>query len=321
MLSRLLALSLLTALPAAGTPLQEAQAIQKPPVLSVEELVLQYYQPKHAQASYLANKLEDLVGREFHVKERGGYASRSVDDIFQMGGAVGIYDTRDYVQRVLTLAAELDQRWESDAVPELETLQYRPRFLTIDVVEEALRPFNRRILVGDDYKSNISKVEERSILIVRDSPERLVEIRALLDALDVPEEQVRLTCWMIDGVPNSGHDSSLPKDLSTNLEKLLPGFGFQVRGFAMLQTTLSIGTSREVELNDERAIFKFRPTAYDAESGSLTVTYCELEQPETLSQHERSYFRTNAIFRGGEYTVLGAVGTQPVFLVVRVTGG
>ena len=68
-------------------------------------------------------------------------------------------------------------------------------------------------------------------------------------------------------------------------------------------------------------MFTFRPIAYDAQTGSLSVSRCGLFQPDTPSLDERTYFQTSAIFRGGEYTVLGAVGTEPVFLVVRVTKG
>lgn len=286
------------------------------PVLSVDELVLRYFVPEHASASRLSDTLWQLVGREFYVLERGGYASEKVDDLFELGGQIGVYDTEEYVNRVLALAGELDRESASRAqtAGSYVTRTYTPRFVTLDLLDRALQPFVRQILVGDEWAPNVTSVRDRGLLVLRDEQACLDEMLALLASLDVPERQVRLTCWLVSGVTNAGNDPSLPKELVQDLGKLMPGMGFQARGFAMLNTTASVERPRSVQLESDSS-FQFLPSAYDGETGTLTVASCALQSGG------RELFSTSAVFRGGEFTVVGAVGADPVFLVVRVTPG
>jgi hypothetical protein len=52
---------------------------------------------------------------------------------------------------------------------------------------------------------------------------------------------------------------------------------------------------------------------YDRETGALPITRCRFEA--TTGQE----FETSLTLRAGEYTVLGAAGVDPLFVVLHVT--
>ena len=69
--------------------------------------------------------------------------------------------------------------------------------------------------------------------------------------------------------------------------------------------------------------------AFDAHTGSMTVRECSL-----VKQHKEhvgvpggivteirteEVFSTSVVLRGGEYTVLGATGREPIFVVLKLT--
>jgi len=179
---------------------------------------------------------------------------------------------------------------------------------------------------------NIAMVEDRSLVVVRETGGTLVEIQSLLDRIDVPEPQVMLTFYAIQGTTEEPDGGPLPEELTKNLERLLPQYRFEALGLAMIQTSAAAG--REVSLRIDAGgtdgfEVQFRPVAFDEKTSSLTIERCSVARDvyqtanvggvmQTQGVRSERLFTTNTILRGGEYTVLGATGADPVFVVIRL---
>ena len=297
-----------------------ARPVEEPesPLLRLDDLTLVQYRPANLGAEELYHFSFDLVGRYFWVEERGGLQGNPIENLSVLGREIVVYDTEPYVRRVLELFHKLDVPHEEEeaAAPLLETIQYRPRYLTLESAHSALGSYNRVLRsqeTGGAGGPNISAMRERGLLVIRDRLETLAEIRGLLARLDVPEPQVLITCYLLaDG---GREDAGLPPELAQNLGALLPGFRFQRMGFAFLQVAATPGDDVELDLGNGYQL-SLEPRAFDTETGSLTVRQCSLRR--RVADSTQRVFTTSTILRGGEYTVLGAGGSDPVFVALGV---
>jgi len=142
---------------------------------------------------------------------------------------------------------------------------------------------------------------------------------ALLEKADRPQRQVLVTCYLLAG--GVGLDSAgVPAELAQHLGKLVPDFGFRRIGFAMLQSSVAPSGLVRLKFDGPQRTgytFTFFPTAFDRETNSMTVERCSLEW--SGGEESTVIFSTSTVLRGGEYTVLGASGADPVFLAVRIS--
>jgi hypothetical protein len=321
-----------------------------PVVVSTSDLRVVTYRPEHADAGELGRLAQQMLGRRLYVKERG-LPSDQVLNIQLLGDALVLYDTDEYVGQMLATLAELDQPAKGKEAPvRFETWEYTPRYLSLEAVYELLQPlrrfiddFDRRVssaMVAGQGVLNISASEERRLLVVRDTAERVGEIRELLQRLDVPTDQVAITCWLLQGSAaqadgeggggalddvfgqRAAAQAALPTELAEHLRQLVPGQVFRQVGFGLLQT--SVATRQSVSLQLSRVedgaagvfYLTLRPTAYDRESGSLTAESCTLSRAEG---GQAALFSTSLVLRGGEFTVVGASGGTPLLVAIRVT--
>ena len=174
---------------------------------------------------------------------------------------------------------------------------------------------------------NLSVARERGLLVVRETPDRLKEIHELLKRIDTPKPQVLITCQLIRG----GKDieaGALTGELYAHMEKLVPGFRFDQVGFGMLQSAVVPGGMVSLKLDTnygDSYELSFQPVALEQETGTLSVANCTLFKQRRQAQgavhagdSRVRVFSTDTMFRGNEYTVLGASGMDPIFVVVRV---
>ncbi len=305
-LALLLAVTTSSARASAQQP-SAARAADEPGLVGLAELVLDQYAVQNVDPGELADLATDLIGRSFRVKEN---AAVPVRNLRQLGGSIVVYDTKAQVERTLALLAKLDVagKADTDVKSIFESIEYRPRFVSLDTAQSTAKS----ILL------EVSRVEERGLVVLRGSREALERTRALLARIDVPEKQVLLTLQLID-VGDSARGQALPRELNDNLQRLLPEVAFAQVGMAMLQTSVSAASpvSVEIESTGKRYRFSFLPVAYDEASGSLSVAHCTLI--EYLDSGSRELFSTSTVLRSGEYTVLAATGATPRLLVVRVT--
>jgi hypothetical protein len=302
---------------ALGAPLVLGSQDQAgPPVFSVSELSIQTYQPEHVPSYDLIDIVGGMVGRTFFLEERGGILGDSIDNMSLLGDSLLFYDTSEDVLRMLETVKAVDLPSEAaDDEPEepLVTFHYTPRYLSMEDT----------FSVAEQLTGNLSVAEGRRILMVYDEPGVVAELEMLLKQVDVPEDQILVTAYLVRGWQSDEGGPALPADLTEHLGRLVPGVELQGAGFAMLQSSVQPRSDWNVHLqltgagSHEEFYLSFTPTVYDRQTGSLTVQGCELTQQKTSGPHK--VFSTNTVFRGGEYTVLGATGAKPIFVVVRLT--
>lgn len=309
-----LAISILS-LSALSAQKPESEANQ-PPVFSITELSIERYTPANIPAGQLEDLARGMIGREFYLDERGGRTGPPIENMSLIGDTILLYDTVEYLDRMLASLKAMDTPGESQELQEqdpLVTFHYTPRYLSIKDTWSLL----------DGLTNNITVAKERSILVVRDYDSRVREIEALLERVDVPMEQILVTAYLVRATGGAEGAVPLPADLREHLGKLVPGMSFEVAGFAMLQTAVlpASGTGLQLTLtaSDAQDDFRlsFKPTAYDTKTGSLSVESCSLQ--EFTNHGPTMVFSTSTLLRGGEYTVLGASGAQPIFVAVRLT--
>jgi hypothetical protein len=277
-------------------------------MLSLSELVLERYEVRHVDPSELFTLAQSQIARAYLLKENGP-TSKPVSNTQLLGRAIVLYDTPSEVKRVRELLARIDvPRGDRN---ETQTVEYKPRFLSLSAVRDAL-----------DGVAEHGVVKERGLVVMNDGQREIDAALALLARIDVPEKQVLLTCQLVD-VDEAAKGPALAPELADNLQKLLPGSRYTRAGLAMLKTSVSSASSVSVELETtgKRYRLAFLPIAFDEATGSLTVAQCSLsEERSTPNGPElRELFKTNAVLRGGEYTVLAATGATPRLLVLRVT--
>jgi len=304
-----------------------AQEPNAPDLVHVAELKVKRYQPQHVDAYDLVRLTEQMIGRKLYLHERGGYSSEPVGNLQLIGDTLVLYDTEDYLVRMVQMIEELDraeQRGESHPTQSklYETWEFTPRYLSLDAVVGAVQPLQRHLTEGTNTTSNISFSELRRMVVVRDTVERVSEIRALFERIDVPQDQVTITCWLLQGT-GSLEDSEVPggAGLVDHLTRLLPGQGFRTIGFGLLQSSVSTQRSVSIQLADSSEgqppyFLELRPEAYDRQTGSLSVSSCSLSYAPGASPN---LFSTDAVLRGGEYTVIGASGASPILVAILVT--
>ena len=103
-------LSSAVALPFAAVP-QDADnpGQQGPPLVSLTELRLIHYPPQHVSVYDLEQVVTRMVGRQFYVKERGGFAGHPVSNVSVLGDSLILYDTVDYLEVMNQVIPSLDQ--------------------------------------------------------------------------------------------------------------------------------------------------------------------------------------------------------------------
>jgi len=320
-----------------------------PVIVSAAELSVKVYRPRNADARQLSHLAQEMLGRQLWVRERG-VPSSPVFNVQLLGDALVLYDTEENVRRMIATLEKLDMPSEGTGGPRvesLETWEYTTRYLSLESVYELLQPLQRFVNQIDPREAalrpggipqanNISVSEERRLLVVRDTAERVGEIRELLQRVDVPADQVTITCWLLQGgsapaaqsevgtldtVFEQRGSAALPAELAEHLGKLVPGQEFRQVGFALLQSSVSTRQGISVQLDStlERSYaLDLMPSAFDRQNGSLTVSYCTLTATWATTGPQR-LFTTSATLRSGEYTVLGASGSTPILVAIRVT--
>jgi hypothetical protein len=207
--------------------------------------------------------------------------------------------------------------------------EYRPRALSAVQLVAALQPFKRMISTpppagGGSYTSveTIHCVPERNLLFIREDAAKQDEIRRFLERIDIPAQQVDLTCWVIRGKESGESSKSLPRELVDGLAQLAPLPSFEIVSTNLLRATVTEPMQIQSTLSD-RSNYHLRlvPSAYDAEHGQLSFSSCSFEyssRPRESSETTTSGFQSGVTLRAGEYTVLGSVGESPLYVVLRL---
>ena len=291
----------------------------QPALLSIRQIELASFKPQNLDPQELVILAQRLLGRQFYVVENGGYESHPVENVHLLGSTLVLYDVPEQLKRLLATLQQLDQAGGDRSQQQTQALQnwqYAPRYLSLESVLDVLRPMQRQ-LGPLQNSSNLTVSPEQRLLVVRDQPDRIAEIKALIERVDVPQDQVTVTCWLLQGGSQAGTGATLPSELAEQLKRLLPGQTFHSVGFGMLQVTVSTQRPISLQMGPGALMYELelQPTAYDAQTGSLSVGSCALTLTST---DRRRLFSTAVVLRGGAYTVVGASGAEPTLVAVQL---
>lgn len=308
--------------------------------LLMDQLVLQHFNPIHADPAELLNVAEDFFGRQLLVSIAEGEKPSLVFNLRRYNNSLIVFDTKEQVTRILEGLRELEKislgvaNRESaiaanmvklDPARLYEVSSFRARHVSLETLGRALTPFNRFLEFRDEWghsnrQPNVSMIEERGILILREKAEKLAAMRALLESIDQPTPQVMLTCMLLRATETES-ESKLPKELSDNLAQLLPDQSFELLTTNFLRSSTAVGESITMELDSGHQHFNYslllRFSSFDQSSATLNADRCEFL--EINGGNKRSIFMTNTSLNSNQYTVLGAAGRDPLFVVLRVT--
>lgn len=324
--------TLACAIPLAALP-PRVHAMQQPPpeaeAIPGDALKINYYSPRTMDARTLCKLAEELFGKEVYVRKRsvpgqdGGTAW--VDHFIVVDDTILVRDTND---RVTAIRAELERledalhpRQERPAPrsAELVDFQYEPRHVSVATLQTALTRFNRSINVGPPpgqagawvQVPTITSLPERNLLLVHDTAEQIEAIRATIASIDKPTPQVTITYYVLTGLsePQGAGLRAAPPELVANLERLVPAEHYHLELSGVLRGSASGKMTVEDAFRSMQ--ISLEPASFSTQDGALTLASCRFE-------YQKRAFSTSATLRKGEYTVLGAAGEQPVFLVLRL---
>jgi len=307
----------------------QAQEKFKSGIVQPSELVLKRYRPKYVHPNDLMRILYDMYGRRIVVaSEEGG--TRGVTNLAELADHLIIYDTPDHVARILGSLEVLDQPagegdLDSDA-KSMVTTHYTARYVPQTSLLSALSSFG-------NIQYSAAGPRMISARVVKN---RIGEFQAFLGELDQPDPAVRLTCYLLStaAVENEGSQGpSAPVEVLAGLAEILPDQKFHSIGFSMIQS--SVNEDRSIELgiaasDHNRYELRFRPQAFDQSSGDMSVSDCEVRVVQTQASANvpgggshgsgigsMVLLRTDTVLRGNQYTILGASGKDPVFIVIH----
>ncbi|GEM_PF-2647242 len=315
-----IALWIVSATPCHGQSTQESgqRDLGATPLMSASAMTTTFYSPENVNPRELAKLAHDIHGRNISIEEKGGHFATPVRNIQTLGDALLIYEDEAGAQRILAWCRQIDAEMKADEEPaeqELTVTEWRPKHMSLMTGYSSLAPFHRSVREFHDGQfvsenQNITLLKEQGTLVLRDTPRQIDSMLALLNRVDLPEEQLMLTAMVITGQQDPGVDQgAVPAELNQHLAQMVPFSSFHTESMGMVRSS---ARSRDIEIAmDEGNRLKIRPEVFDAETSTLTAV-CEFDSVNGLS------FETRTTIRAGEYTVLGASGNQPLFCVLRI---
>lgn len=308
--------------------------------LAADSLVLRYYRPQRVDSDDLIQVATELYGHQLLVRTETPGQSPSdawVPHFLELEESILVRDTPRQAELIVASLREIEQNVapEEPAQPSsrrggLESFHYRPRNLSVQAALEALRPYQGTLSkppVGGAGQwiqvEAITGSPNTGTVFVRETAERLAEIRAYLEQIDVPIPQATFHYLILVGSDEGASDPALPQELASNLARLVPANHFEIVSSGLVRGSVS----QPIDVADQSGISSYelelKPASFDAATRQLNVERCSFvfERREAQDQGRRSSrqsFRTAATLRDGEYTALGAVGPDPVFVVLRM---
>ncbi|MCB9915260.1 MAG: hypothetical protein H6828_08935 [Planctomycetes bacterium] len=295
-----------------------------------------YFAPQRADAHELLSAARDLcaIGMLTHIFQEGddpAQAHEGRPDFLLYGESLLVVDSASGLPETLAMLEELDANYVGKRrgpapEPPKSLLQYEVKHASLRTVTSALFDlYGGQVQpspAGYGAPPKISVVEDNGLILVRGTAEQVVEAETILKQVDVPRPKVLLTVYVLRGTSTAQADDRVPADLTSDLSPLVPYKGFELLSSALLpsDTRSPIRTQASLENDLGEWGLTMKPAAYDERTGTLAFDGVDLEV-NTIENGARTRrtLSTATSLRRGEYTVLGAVGANPVFCVVKLT--
>ncbi|MFT7668001.1 MAG: hypothetical protein ACI8X5_000687 [Planctomycetota bacterium] len=328
LLTCLLALSVTTPTPAVAQGTEQS-----------DDLVVEFYSPKTASVDVLFRAAQRVISG---VAADGQFTGSPTLQTY--GELILLQSRMADLSRVVAILKRLDENYQKAGKAKpmgMVDWQYRPHHVSIDSVKSGLRHLDitnirtNKAAFQDAgsglHGLEISYIMETGLVLMRGHTAEIDLAKAILKTMDVQQPKLMLTCYFVQGT--SGESSaSLPKELVEGLSALVPSEGFEMLSMGLLPSDASRAVQFSVDLDRNQGSFELEldPGSFDPESGELSFKSIDFEMqlmtqsPQqkkvgSLGSAARRSFRTSAIVKPEQYTVLGAVGANPVFVVVKLT--
>lgn len=291
------------------------------------DLVLERVLLRYMEAGEIDKDISMMLGRTISVERNGEIAQ--VRNIVGSGSAFLVYDTPENVRRIQKAIELLDVK----PTPRPDTRQlmiveeFSPRYITLGDCSSALKIYSRSITTYDFGRENnvpnVSFVQDRGTIILRDTEAQVGEMSRLLHSLDVPKAQVLITCTVVEAADRSENDTNLPQDLVKDLAELTGRQSFRTVTMGMVRTAVRSDRSVEINMNGANNVeikLTLKAAAYDDKTEVLTLDAVQFSMVTPLSSGGRTLqsFSTSTVLPSKSYTVIGAAGSQPIFVVLRM---
>lgn len=284
-------------------------------------VIIEYYQPEKAPSYELQRAMQQLDPPAPGRPGPGGVAT-AVPYYTVFGETLLVKHREAEMPATLETLKRLDQAYVGESQwqgPKLETFHYQVRHVPLNSVLSGLRgTFQQN---QGPTPPSISTIDDRGMVIFRGSPEDVKEVSTLIKALDVPLPQLLITVYIIEGTSKDEADFRVPADLARDLGALVPYEAFNIVSMGILPSDTVSPMEMEAMFSDQVGEFKLQmyPQAYDPETGALTIGKIEFRASSNENGvRNNRQFTTSTSLRRGQYTVLGAVGADPIFVVAEM---
>ncbi|HGY92574.1 MAG TPA: hypothetical protein ENK43_15510 [Planctomycetes bacterium] len=315
---------------AAPKPAETPPTAKSRPTDIVEASALRfvYYRPRAASAREVAAALQDLYLSHLSVKTDSSN-SRRVREVQTIGDSLVFYSTPDRIEKLRSLTKKIEEAFGGQEAMEgaerFVTARYAPRFISLTDALQALQSFQRSITVDPSRGQtarNISQLSDRGIVMLRDTKKNVDEMLRILNDLDQPRTQLTLECLVIRGWYKA-ESANLPPDLVTHMKQLTEFSGFERLTGGIVRMTAT-GPSVSLNMagkNSLDASLDLRPSGYDQATRTLSLSRVDFQVQQVTGPGQppvRQRLSTSTSLPVDRYTVLGAMGEQPIFLVFRI---
>ncbi len=297
-------------------------------VVDADALRFVYYRPRAASARHVAAALKDLYLSHLFVRT-DGTNSRRVQEVQTIGDSLVFYSTPNRIEKLQALTKKIEEAFRGDG-PDDEgerfvTARYAPRFISANDAIQALQSFQRSIPIDPSRGQtarNVSQLSDRGILLLRDTRKNVDEMVNILKELDQPRPQLTLTCIVIRG-SYKNESANLPADLVDHMKQMTEFSGFERLTGGIVRMTAT-GASVSLSMAGKNALdasLEIRPSGYDETTRTLSLSRVDFQvqqMPAAGLPPVRQRLSTSTSLPVDRYTVLGAMGEQPIFLVFRI---
>lgn len=316
---------------------KEASKRTEHPSYSRQELQLEYIKVKN-DAHQIYSTARALQGRQMRIVADGQKVS--APNLQLVGNSILVYETPAGMKRVIDVIKSLDKALstENEAKSDLEFASFRLVYASTHTAEQAIKAvLNHDLTSSSQRRSSVTSVPKIGVIHVRARAKEMKLVREIIPLLDQKDQQVTMTCLLIQGNETES-TSGLPSDLIANLSKLTNFNHFKLLTSGMVRTsTNSIkGIGIDMAEKDFSANFMTKPGTYNRSSKTLNFHEISLrtqtvtrnaagggKKPGSKGSFRSAYpltqsFSTSGSISADQYTVIGAFGMKPIFVVLKM---
>lgn len=310
----------------ASAPLLAQQAAEptqaRPPVVDLDQMTLEYVGAPDGLDRSSLDAILQLYRRNIYVKGKDGSVTGPVKDLEDSRAGYFVYDAVDYVALVKAAVGKAAAAMPRNVEAPLRIATYVPHYVDVSQLAAAIEPLRRNVLVpaapglSAEDQPNVSFHTKPSLILVQDTTDQVDRILELLAQVDQPPAQFMVQCLVLaTSLSDNATDAALPADLIDNLRRLLP-----YRSYPTLATAL---IRASIEPGEEQTLVGQMSTGSNFKlsllPGGVDLARRQVSLQRLRFQADDQSFETSAVISLDEYAVIGAAGSNPFLVVLRVT--